>query len=137
MLVDIDDDGLISSRLIGNQRAFAVSVSFIADACCMRLVREYVDRDRGFLIEIVELSVKYVTSPARGRAIAARNDLLYTTTMVLANTIIVGNEDLKISLTIDFEAAKYSMAPQKADVLMEEITMSLMRVLGRRQASDG
>jgi hypothetical protein len=103
----------------------------------MRLVREYVDRHRGFLIEIVELSVKYVTSPARGRAIAARNDLRYTTTMVLANTIIVGNEDLKISLTIDFEAAKYSMAPQKADVLMEEITMSLMRVLGRRQASDG
>jgi hypothetical protein len=70
-----------------------------------------------------------VASPTRGRAIAARNDLLYTTAMALANTIIVENEDLKISITIDFEAAKYSMAPQKADVLMEEITMSLMRAL--------
>jgi hypothetical protein len=49
--------------------------------------------------------------------------------MHLANIIIAENEDLKIRITIDFEAAKYSLAPQEADVLMEDVSMSLMRAL--------
>jgi len=100
MLLDINDDGFISTRLIGNQSAakYCGSIRFHlwrTHAVCVWLGSTWI-AIAVFSIEIVELSIKYVASPTRGRAIAARNDLRYTTTMVLASTIIVKNEDLKI-----------------------------------------